>query len=252
MRGRARQRLAMQAASMAPNNAQRRRGMRLPLTTIVPDHTHWRSGLVLGCLGLLAFSGALPAKRLTVHAASAASFDGWAKPRHGAKGRPPKILVLFLTFFETHGILLFSAPPSRREMKARLAWKDWRQKSAQAAAQPLWQKEGSGSACARRGSAPGAGRIFFLGIARNPLKSPELDEGIQENPRKSKQNSKGIQENPRPFSLVFFGFSWSWVRLGVIWPQALTPVSPCLVGEGVVSRRRACVMHGGGPFEVAL
>ena len=41
-------------------------------------------------------------------------------------------------------------------------------------------------------------------IARNPLKSPESDEGIQ--------------ENPSPFS--WFGLVRLWVWLGGIWPEA--------------------------------
>jgi hypothetical protein len=44
--------------------------------------------------------------------------------------------------------------------------------------------------CLRRGR-----QLFLFWIARNPLKSPESDEGIQINPRESK--------------LAFLGFSWS-------------------------------------------
>jgi drug/metabolite transporter (DMT)-like permease len=33
---------------------------------VAPDSAPWRAGLVLGCLGLLAFSGTLPATRLAV------------------------------------------------------------------------------------------------------------------------------------------------------------------------------------------
>ncbi len=47
-------------------------------------------------------------------------------------------------------------------------------------------------------------KLFSLGVARNPLKSPESDEGIQGNPRKS----KGIQA-------AFLGSIA--VRLGKIW-----------------------------------
>jgi hypothetical protein len=55
------------------------------------------------------------------------------------------------------------------------------------------------------GAARGAGvENFFLWIGRNPLKSPESDEGIQENPKESK-----------PF---FLGFPWFFlVRLGLAW-----------------------------------
>jgi len=47
----------------------------------------------------------------------------WAIRRlanHGAKGRPPKILVLFLTVFEIHGILFFfgAAVAAGNESKA--------------------------------------------------------------------------------------------------------------------------------------
>ena len=34
--------------------------------SVAPDSAPWRAGLVLGCLGLLAFSGTLPATRLAV------------------------------------------------------------------------------------------------------------------------------------------------------------------------------------------
>jgi hypothetical protein len=51
------------------------------------------------------------------------------------------------------------------------------------------------------------GDVFLLWIARNPLKSPESDEGIQINPRESK-----------PASLVFLGLAW--VPLGAIWLEA--------------------------------
>jgi hypothetical protein len=47
--------------------------------------------------------------------------------------------------------------------------------------------------------AAGGGKKF-LWITRNPLKSPESDEGIK--------------ENPRPFSwfgLVWFGSAWGWL-----------------------------------------
>ena len=47
-------------------------------------------------------------------------------------------------------------------------------------------------------------KLFSLGVARNPLKSPEADEGIQGNPKESKE-----------IQAVFLGFLP--VRLGIIW-----------------------------------
>jgi hypothetical protein len=59
-----------------------------------------------------------------------------------------------------------------------------------------------------RDAAGGPGpEIFFIWIARNPLKILESDEEIQENPRKSKL-----------VFLVFLGLAW--IRLGAIWPEA--------------------------------
>jgi hypothetical protein len=98
--------------------------------------------------------------------------------------------------------------------------------------EPLWRREGKEvglEALAPRGSAScgstamaawsggcGAGcegvDNFFLWIARNPLKSPESDEGIQINPRESK-----------PVSLVLLGLAWVW--LGKIWPGARPPIT---------------------------
>ena len=65
---------------------------------------------------------------------------------------------------------------------------------AQAAAQCLWRR-GRIFGCAEEDRFAGVGDFFLLWIARNPLKSPESDEGIQENPRESKP--------------AFLGFSWS-------------------------------------------
>ena len=61
--------------------------------------------------------------------------------------------------------------------------------------------------CAEEDRFAGVGNIFLFWIARNPLKSPESDEGIQENPRESK-----------PAFLGFLGLAW--IRLGAIWPEA--------------------------------
>ena len=61
--------------------------------------------------------------------------------------------------------------------------------------------------CAEEDHLRRGGDIFLLSIARNPLKSPESDEGIQTNPRESK-----------PVSLVFLGRAW--IRLGTIWLEA--------------------------------
>jgi len=63
---------------------------------------------------------------------------------------------------------------------------------------------GGFSAAPKKIALAGVGDIFLLWSARNPLKSPELDEGIQTNPRESK-----------PVSLVFLGLAW--IRLGAIW-----------------------------------
>ena len=59
---------------------------------------------------------------------------------------------------------------------------------------------------------PGAGVAFLVWIARNPLKSPELDEGIQ--------------ENPSPFS--WSGLVW----LGGIWPKPTVSAGRALDPNG--------------------
>jgi hypothetical protein len=53
----------------------------------------------------------------------------------------------------------------------------------------------------RKAAAEPYGEMMWQRLARNPLKSPESDEGIQINPRESK-----------PVSLVLLGLAW--IRLG--------------------------------------
>ena len=64
----------------------------------------------------------------------------------------------------------------------------------------------------RKAAAEPYGEMMWQRLARNPLKSPESDEGIQINPRESK-----------PVSLVLLGLAWVW--LGKIWPGARPPIT---------------------------
>ena len=72
----------------------------------------------------------------------------------------------------------------------------------------------------RGASIAGAGENFFPWTPRNPLKSPELDEGIQ--------------ENPSPFSLS--GLDWLWFGLEEFGPRRCG-VGPLLLARLSVSGR---------------
>ena len=71
----------------------------------------------------------------------------------------------------------------------------------------LWKRDSRPAIVGCRGIMRAA-EFFFARIARNPLKSPESDEGIQEKPSLIFP----------VFFLVFLGLAW--VRLGEIWPGA--------------------------------
>ncbi len=64
-------------------------------------------------------------------------------------------------------------------------------------------------------------KLFPLGVARNPLKSLELDEEIQGNPRKSKR----IQAAFLGFVAVRLGNIW--FGLGKIWSCSASPSGKC-------------------------
>ena len=107
-------------------------------------------------------------------------------------------------------------PPSRRDGKRARHGGDWRQGPRKRRLD------------AYRGMMP-RGRILrrknLLWIARNPLKSPESDEGIQ--------------ENPSPFSwsfLVFLGLAL--VRLGATWPEAPLIASGGSATSAALDQRR--------------
>ena len=91
--------------------------------------------------------------------------------------------------------LAFDGSPPRREGK-----RGWH---GGATAQSRWRHDAMGAVPGRaKGST-----IFLLWIARNPLKSPESDEGIQEN------------QSPFPWFFLV-GLGLAWVRLGAIWSEA--------------------------------
>jgi hypothetical protein len=81
-------------------------------------------------------------------------------------------------------------------------------------------------------------------IARNPLKSPESDEGIQINPRDSKPIFLGFLENQE--KPVFLGLAW--VRLGGIRPRRYR------VGRSLLARLSTRVDEAGrrGRSEIRL
>ena len=107
-------------------------------------------------------------------------------------------------FFEIHAMLRFSIKRHGGGTESEADMEGLAAVRASCGSMPVAVRAEFG--CAEEDHLRRGGDIFLLSIARNPLKSPESDEGIQTNPRESK-----------PVSLVFLGRAW--IRLGRFWPE---------------------------------
>src|SRR5208337_4948331 len=104
--------------------------------------------------------------------------------------------------------------------------------------------EDGGSAWAGENRPFAWGENFFLGGARNPLKSRESDEGIQGNPNLFPRETKKIQGRCPGFP------SCGLVRLGAIWPQA-RPAIASARAKGEDGGGRGGAHFASYPFEKA-